>query len=397
MSLENLTTYTQVAPLTGITISANSIVTNPTVAIGGYLYYDYNLGAFTDFDHSFSLSVTSVGATPPAGDYIYPWAISNQLPITTECAFVKLTNARVLSFGFIVGGVTTSTNVATLTLATTYYIRITLDSTISTYGSLRIYVYSDALYMNLLYSSTIDLTFALSYRYIYGFAISNASAYTFKTTISNLSIAAYRLSVDMILNKVYSIVGEKSLRNFTREELIRYLNDAERELAITAGCIQKISSATTVGASDSVAYTSAYKTKYIEKSGYSLMPQTFQQVGWLPASLKNPYYWFNLDSAIKLDPIPTGADTLTLYTCNEPAQEMSYRYDIANCPPEYRDVLYLFLLSRIFHKLGNIGIESFFMNMFYNMIAFLMPMTTDIAADPTDSMKWPDTEVTEQQ
>ncbi len=106
------------------------------------------------------------------------------------------------------------------------------------------------------------------------------------------------------------------------------INEGIRFIAILTSCIQSISSKSTTNADRVVSVGEGYKVSYVEYSGIYLRRILPKSMGHLPKRSSNPTYFFIHDNDIYIDPIPTGANTLSCYVSNQNPTDLT---DDDNC------------------------------------------------------------------
>jgi len=142
-----------------------------------------------------------------------------------------------------------------------------------------------------------------------------------------------------IRTRIRAVVNESSTSTFlTAAILNRWINDAERDIAIKTGCLENIDSLTTTASSRLVQF-SGYKVKYVEYvpagTRVGMQKITPKHLGHVPLNGSQPQYWFQWGRYIVIEPLP-GATTYTIYAyiADYPTVEMSSDTDEPQIPTE---------------------------------------------------------------
>jgi hypothetical protein len=174
MATEDLTTYTEVDPNSRITRTA----TRSTYAAlqrdeDAYVYKDKGAAHFSgDFEHLIAVYLDET----TQGGLVGIWGLAN---LVDDTGGIRTASGdELIAFLFDSGGVryiflqevlagTAYTDLHTISLDTSYYLKIKRDESVGTYGRLYCYVYSDAARTNLLFTLQLDLHEKEDFRYIY--------------------------------------------------------------------------------------------------------------------------------------------------------------------------------------------------------------------------------------
>lgn len=127
-----------------------------------------------------------------------------------------------------------------------------------------------------------------------------------------------------LISEVRDLLNEDSADFWTDAQLTRFINDAERDIAIRSGCIKNIDSLTATANVRLVAFT-GYKVGYLEYSttGLGLMKVLPGQLGRIPTEGVTPEKWFESGSNVGIEPIPGDTYSFNAYTNDYPSAEMS--------------------------------------------------------------------------
>lgn len=179
MAFEDFSTYTEVDPNSKIGKGTRRITfTDIERNVLAYVNSDKGVNFF---DGSFIHLITFNVSASSGNEVISPWVMSNDIdgsfdlfnPANNFSAFkVRLENPQgVFSIDLVEidsGGNGWTSGSYTLTLGTTYYLKIVRDESVGTYGNLKCYIYDDAGRTNLLATLTITLHVSKKdFRYIF--------------------------------------------------------------------------------------------------------------------------------------------------------------------------------------------------------------------------------------
>lgn len=195
------------------------------------------------------------------------------------------------------------------------------------------------------------------------------------------AIDTYTLS--QLRTRIRSLLNEETALYWTDDELNRWINDAEREIAALALNIQNIDTATTVNGTRTVAFT-GYKVEHVEynaggSGNIGLAKITPNQIGRLPVNAATiPQYWYEYGYSgydkIGIDPLPstTPGKDLNLYLADSPAAVLSGDSDVPTVPHESRLLIIFYVLKRAYEKEGKTGAAAQLGGMFKNEITHLI-------------------------
>lgn len=356
-------------------ISATGLLDNSIA----YVYKDFGASYFAeDFEHTFSFTYTA--STTAA---VYLWGLSN----TVESIGASITGGRAHMAVYIAeNSICMKSCIARdpvgsgsiLSANTRYWCRVCRDEASgSTYGTMYLYVYTDSNMTNLLIALSDNIfTAKVDYRYL--FAISGKSdgsgSLTFSGSIKELTLDTHAYTQENIITNCRSLLNEATASFWTDAELLRYINDAERDIAITSGCIQKIDTVTTTNATRLVAF-SGYKVvavEYVPTTGRPtyLMKITPKQLGHFTPASTYPERWFESGTNIGIDPLPNSTYTLRLYLVDYPSLEMSVNTQIPCIPPVFHSQIIQYVLYRALLKDKKIGAATQQFSIYRNDLLF---------------------------
>ena len=196
MSLEDYTTYTELDPNSRLTVAANKITaaalqTNTTA----YVYDDKGVDFF-DGDYTHYLNFEKTGGSGGAQD-VFLWGISNVVAngrtlFTTHLAhqiFMYATTIPILRLMENRGGTTAFDDSIGLALNTRYWLTITRDESIGSFGQLKCFIYSDSARTILVDTLTVNLASKQNFRYAYGINADNyGGGDTWSGDVSDLDV-----------------------------------------------------------------------------------------------------------------------------------------------------------------------------------------------------------------
>lgn len=199
-----------------------------------------------------------------------------------------------------------------------------------------------------------------------------------------------------IRSRVRSLVNESSSSTFLPDTVLnRFINEAERDIAAKAGCLESINSAVTVNATRLVAFT-AYKVKYVEyvpTSGnrIGLQKITLKHLGHVQMNATLPQYWTQWGSNIVLEPI-SGATvyTLSVTSAGYPSSSMSADTDEPLIPVSYHEDIIQYALFRALLRDRKFQQAAFVYNKYIESIQSKKQMITAQQPDSRSVIKIPD-------
>ena len=109
---------------------------------------------------------------------------------------------------------------------------------------------------------------------------------------------------------------------YTNDELLRALNDGQRDIAVMGLCCESVQPLTATPATRSIAVTciTTLAVEYVPVSGSrkTLIKITPTKIGHNPIQANIPAYWFPWGGSIFIDPIPASGYTFNAYTAIMP-------------------------------------------------------------------------------
>ncbi|KKL20224.1 hypothetical protein LCGC14_2457620, partial [marine sediment metagenome] len=194
MALEDFNTYTEVDPNSRITVATRRVTwTALTENEDAYVYKDKGVNFFDgDFVHLFTVRTSAVSATTRNGY----WALTNTLDdlVGTDTADGSYLALRFeftdpllsLRLNEVDSGDFRESSNITISLNTTYYLKVYRDESVGSFGTLYLAIYTDAARTTLL-SSVVSLALNTSkkdFRYIHAVITYNNGANDFATGFS---------------------------------------------------------------------------------------------------------------------------------------------------------------------------------------------------------------------
>lgn len=175
MATEDLTTYTEVDPNSHITvITTRSTFANLDRNEDAYVYDDKGVGHFDgDYEHLIDVYLDSSDVDA----HVIVWGLANLVDDARgiddaggDEHLVRFTRSHAgywLRMDEMYAGTEYAGSAYGISLDTTYYLKIKRDESVGTYGTLYLYIYSDAARTNLLATQTLTLHEKEDFRYIY--------------------------------------------------------------------------------------------------------------------------------------------------------------------------------------------------------------------------------------
>lgn len=199
MAIENFTTYIETDPNSKLTVTA------PKITYSGlnrdeeaHVRYDKGIDYFNgNFEHLEEIRITAA----VDGGQCITWMLSNVVGDYKTLMNANENALAVFSVGHsgakkiyileLDGGIEYASVLYTVTVNTTYYLKIKRDESVGTYGTIYLYIYSDAARTNLLQTLSVTLhTSKKDFRYIFGAESrdDNNPVYTISGWIENLDL-----------------------------------------------------------------------------------------------------------------------------------------------------------------------------------------------------------------
>jgi len=399
MAYQDYTSYTEVDVPAKLTVASNTI----TVADLGddessYVYKDFTAGYFSA-DYEFRLHFRITGQT--GTEVVYLWGLCDSIgafgtliAADTDLHAVYWEDASLYLLERN-ATVSTSDNYA-LALDTDYYLRIVRDESVGTYGTLYCYIYTDSDYKNLVDKLTVTLTENKDFRYAYGVSGkgNGLGGVSIDCVIDYLLIDTHPYTLENCLTRIRDVLNEDTASFWTDTELTRILNDAVREVAASAECIERTEDITTSNGTRLTAFTAnkAVYAEYIPGSGTptGLIRIHPKQAGYVPVNGVTPQYFWEAGSYIGIEPLPNSAYTIRLYVQDYPASDISSNVDLAELPEEYRFLPVLYTISQAFRKASDYGPSAQIMGIFYNELFYNRKLFSREIVDGIENMQVPD-------
>lgn len=193
--------------------------------------------------------------------------------------------------------------------------------------------------------------------------------------------------VDIRTNVRY-LINESTASRWTDAELNRWINDAERDIAIKANCYEAIESVTTTASSRLVPFTGnkVMYIEYIPVSGTIIGLQAIspKSMGHVSTTANTPQFWFQWGGNIVLEPIPDAAYTLNVYTCKSPDYEMYDSTDEPMIPVEFHNLIILYVMSQAYFKVGKYSMSG---NLYIQYVAELQNLINTYQKRVPDSYR----------
>lgn len=153
--------------------------------------------------------------------------------------------------------------------------------------------------------------------------------------------------------RVRDLLNESSAGFYTDDQIKRWLNDGERDVAIKGLCIESVNSLTTAASTRTVA-TPYNKVLYVEyaTTNVGLVKINQTMLGRLDVSGIVPQFWFPWGKYIGIEPIPTAAYSLNVYASMLPSIEMSDTTDEPQIPKSFMPLIVRYAFYRGLLKAG---------------------------------------------
>ena len=238
---------------------------------------------------------------------------------------------------------------------TPYWWRVVRDMSVGSNGTLYAYFYSDSQYMEFIEKLTVTLTEDNDFDNLYACSSAgNGSTETISITLEDLIIEDAPYTLEDLRDRARDILNEDTADFWSDAQLTRLINDAEREIAIKAMCIQHIDSLSTSASTRVVAY-SGYRCMFLEHlvsttEGLGLRKILPLNAGRQWEEGSTPQKWYESGSNICIEPILVATSNLNAYVVDYPAQEMSNNPDLPSIPPAYRPLIILYTLAQALKK-----------------------------------------------
>lgn len=203
MATENFLTYPEVDAGSKITVTSSRVsFTNLARTEESYVYSDKGANYFNgNFVHLFTLCVTAHTA---GAEVAMPWVMANDIDDVRGIDYDLAGSDLYVEVARGSSPDTTTLNIAecdsgtpyggstpyTITLGTVYYLKVVRDEAVGTYGTLYLYIYSNAVRTTLLATLSVALhTSKKDFRYIYPLSVwKGGSAYYITGYTEDLTI-----------------------------------------------------------------------------------------------------------------------------------------------------------------------------------------------------------------
>ena len=157
--------------------------------------------------------------------------------------------------------------------------------------------------------------------------------------------------------KVRSFLNEPIEAFWTDEEIGRYINDGERDIASKTLCIQNVQPLSTAAYATDFrkvsfsGYTALY-VEYIPTSGRPIGLEKIlpKQMGRMSFTSGPPQYWFQWGQWVIIDPLPLAEYALNVYAAIPPTSEMSAPTDVPQISAEFHEDIVTYAVYRALWK-----------------------------------------------
>lgn len=199
-----------------------------------------------------------------------------------------------------------------------------------------------------------------------------------------------------IRTQIRSLLNEKTAAFWTDAELNRLINEAERDIAAKALCLEAIA---TVTASTRTTSFTGHKILRAEYNAIGLQKILPKMMGRVTLNGVVPQYWFQWGQTLVLEPKPATSYTITLYTAIAPSTGMGTIEGTADTnepsiPARFHELIILFVLSRAYMKDRKFTTAGHIYKTYINELMIARKQVIDRYADPRSALKVPDRIVT---
>ena len=393
-SRQDFTAWTETDASARITVAAESLV---VAALAdeetAYVTKDFGADYFAaDFEVTIPFKA-STGTT--ATDLVYIWAMANQVSQSMATAITAGTQ-KLLAVSFLAnsttqGGLTLregdGTNVDTqagtttiLTVGTQYYLRICRDESVTTFGTLYCYIYSNAAMTDLVEVISLVLDIKTDFRYMYAFSDGGllTGAQLFSGTVGAMTLDQHPYTLEGMVGQLRTLLDEVTASYFTDPQLKLYINHAIRDIASITGCIRHIDTATVTNATRTVAFTgyTCHAVEYTPLSGspYYLIKISPVQVSHVNANGVEPQFWYEFGSNIGIEPLPTAtyASSLKLYIEDFASADMSVDTEIPQILPAFQPLIIPKALQQAFIQDNKMAAAQQMFSIYRNEMLYTM-------------------------
>jgi hypothetical protein len=209
-----------------------------------------------------------------------------------------------------------------------------------------------------------------------------------------------------LITAVRDVVNDDSGGFWTDAEITRYLNDADKDIAIRSGCMKHIDAASTsTHTGSSLTFTSSrrivpdadddvymrsvtyvgHKISYLEylitgTTSMGLYHIYYTNIGHLVLQSAFPECWFEHGRNAYLDPVPD-AYSINEYVIDGPTGSMAESDDSPEVTTLYHELLIVYACAQCFHKIGRIDIYSYLMSIYVSEIEYYKNGIEEIVPD----------------
>jgi hypothetical protein len=179
----------------------------------------------------------------------------------------------------------------------------------------------------------------------------------------------YAYTLTNLLLSTRTLLAESTASFWTDAILTAYLNEGQRTIAQMAECYRTIKTVNTVASTRTVAFT-GYKCIAVEYNKEALIDVTTLQPGHIKIDGILPQYWFEVNNAIGIEPVPTAIYALTLYVADVPTA-LSTGTDVPVIPYALCGLLTYYAVARALEQDRKLAAAMQYMSMFYNELDFM--------------------------
>jgi len=151
--------------------------------------------------------------------------------------------------------------------------------------------------------------------------------------------------------RVRDLLNESTAGFYTDDQIKRWVNDGERDVAMKGLCIESINALTTTAHTRLVS-TNYNKVLYVEYNDIGLVKINPTMVGHLDVSGVTPQFWFPWGKSIGIEPIPGAAYSLNVYASILPSEELVDATDEPQIPRSFIPLVVRFAFYRALMKAG---------------------------------------------
>ena len=195
-----------------------------------------------------------------------------------------------------------------------------------------------------------------------------------------------------IRTQIRSLLNETTAAFWTDAELNRLINEAERDIAAKALCLEAIA---TVTASSRTTSFTGHKILRAEYNSQGLIKILPKMMGGLQTSSVVPQFWFQWGQYLVLEPKPATNYTITLYTAIAPSTGMgtvegTADTDQPSIPARFHELITLFVLSRAYLKDRMFNTAGNIYRTYINELTIARKQVIERYADTRNNLNIPD-------